>query len=335
MTADFMIYGANGYTGRLASEYAKSFGLRSILAGRNAAEISSLASSLDYPFRIFDITDDQQQVESQLAGIKVLLNCAGPFARTAEPLILACMQVGVHYLDISAELNSYHLVEKHDNEAAAANVMLLPGCGGSVAMLGCLTSYALEQAIAGDPAATMIDVALHVTGSMSRGSAISAAESVTQSRLQRVKGNLVSQDATNTVNFDFDNGKGLVECSPVTLPDLITIWKSTNVTDIRTFVHVSGEAFPTGPLNDLPDGPTAEQRQKSPYDASVRITLADGSVRHAVLHTVNGYSFTSIASAEAVRLVMAGAALGGFQAPAGLFGSMFLKVVPGSTLKVL
>lgn len=332
---DFMIYGANGYTGRIASEYAKTLGLRFTVAGRSAAKIYKLASSLNTPFRVFDINDDQQQVESHLAGIKILLNCAGPFMRTAEPLILACIRGGVHYLDISAELNSYHLAEQHDHEAAAANVMLLPGCGGSVAMLGCLASHALEQIAAGDSAAAGIDVALHVTGSMSRGSAISAAENLTQTCLQRLEGQLVSQDATNTAKFDFDNGKGPVECFPVTLPDLVTMWKSTSIANIKTFVHVSGDAFPTGTLNSLPDGPTAEQRRMNPYDASLSITTEDGSVTHAILHTVNGYSFTPIASVEAVRRVIAGAARGGFQTPAGFFGSDFVKVVSGSTLKVL
>ncbi|KFA54546.1 hypothetical protein S40293_08057 [Stachybotrys chartarum IBT 40293] len=327
---DFMIYGATGYTGRIASEHAKHLGLRFIVAGRTTAAVTELASSLHAPSRVFDI-DNNKQLDSHLAGIQILLNCAGPFMHTAEPFIRACIRNGVHYMDIAAELESYQLAEKHDEDARTAHVMLLPGCGGSVAMLGCLAGHivgAVER-----PA--RIDIALHVAGSMSRGSAISAAENLTQICLQRQNGRLVEQDANDDATFDFDNGKGQVQCFPVTLPDLITIWKSTKVSNIRTFVHVSGDAYPTGPLDGLPDGPTPEQREKTPYDASVIVTAEDGSLRRAVLHTVNGYSFTPMASVEAVRRVLAGEVREGFQTPAGLFGHTFVQAVPGSSIKDL
>ncbi|KAM3074951.1 hypothetical protein ACMFMG_008356 [Clarireedia jacksonii] len=315
---DFMIYGATGYTGRIASEYANEIGLKFIVAGRSAAKVTELAFSLNVLFRVFDINNDQQ-VDLHLTGVRVLLNCAGPFMHTAGPLIRACIRSGVHYLDIAAELNSYQLAEQHDEEARTAKIMLLPGCGGSVAILGCLAGHMMESVRR--PA--RIDIALHVAGSMSRGSAISAAENLTHQCLQRLEGRLVTQDTTNTAMFDFGNGKGQVECVPVTLPDLITIWKSTNVPNITTFVHVSGAGFPTGPLSALPDGPTEEERQMTPYDASISVTAEDGSVRHTVLHTVNGYSFTPIASIEAIRRVLAGQIREGFQTPSGLFGNDF------------
>lgn len=327
---DFMIYGATGYTGRIASEHAKGLGLQLVVAGRSTAKITKLATSLNVSSCAFDL-DNDEKLDAHLAEVRVLLNCAGPFMHTAEPLIRACIRSGVHYLDIAAELNSYHLAEKYDKEARNAKVMLLPGCGGSVAMLGCLAGYMVEAF----RHPLRIDIALHVAGSMSRGSAISAAENVTQNCLQRVNGQLVEQNADNTARFDFDNGKGPVQCFPVTLPDLLTIWKATNVANIGTFVHVSGEAFPTGPLGDLPEGPTAEQRQKTPYDASVHVTAEDGSVRRAVLHTVNGYSFTPMASVEAVRRVLAGKVQVGFQTPAGLFGARFVEAVAGSRMKIL
>lgn len=39
--------------------------------------------------------------------VDVLLNAAGPFANTAEPLMAAAIAAGVHYLDFSAELDTY------------------------------------------------------------------------------------------------------------------------------------------------------------------------------------------------------------------------------------
>ena len=41
-----MIYGANGYTGRLAARYAKDHGLRPVVAGRHGERIRALADEL-------------------------------------------------------------------------------------------------------------------------------------------------------------------------------------------------------------------------------------------------------------------------------------------------
>ncbi|KAI0195785.1 hypothetical protein EV127DRAFT_508544 [Xylaria flabelliformis] len=322
-----MIYGATGYTARIACEHANSLGLQLVLGGRSQDKLAKLATQLAVPYIVFGV-ENSDAVASALKDIKVLLNCAGPFVETAEPLMAACIKQGVHYLDVSAELHSYQLAEKLDEEADRSSVMLLPGCGGSVSMLGCLVLHALQSA----EQAASIDVALHISGPMSRGSAISAAANISPECLQRRDGNIVQQDINNTRQFDFDDGNGTVSCFPVTLPDLITIWKSTRVPDIRTFVRTSAGSFPTTDLAAMPDGPTAEQREANPYHASVIITEQDKSTRHAVLHMVNGYSFTGIASVEAAKRVLAGEVKGGFQTPADVFGKDFVKSVAGSQI---
>jgi short subunit dehydrogenase-like uncharacterized protein len=327
---ELMIYGT-GYTGRLACEYAKSIGLDFILAGRTDNTVKELACTLNVQHCTFSV-DDMDAATSALKGIQVLLNCAGPLSRVVGPLVEVCVQNKVHYLDISAELNSYRTVEERNQDAIQAKVMLLPGCGGSVAMLGCLASYALEQV---EDAPLSIDIALRVAGSMSRGSAISAAENLTPECLQRLEGKLVLQDVENTMGFDFNNGSGGVTCFPITLPDLITIWKANGIANIRTYVDTSDLAFPTGDLASLPDGPTAEQREASPYHAAVTVTTRNGTVRRAVLHTVNGYTFTACASVEAAKRVLAGQLVVGFQTPMAIFGSKFVETILGSSMRSL
>ncbi|KAI0458088.1 hypothetical protein F5B21DRAFT_461262 [Xylaria acuta] len=322
-----IIYGATGYTGRLACQHANSLGLQFVLGGRSPAKLAELAAQLTAPYIVFGV-DDHDTIALALEDVKVLLNCAGPFGETAGPLMSACIEKGVHYLDVSAELYSYQLAETLGEEARRSGVMLLPGCGGSVSMLGCLVLHALRSA----EHAVSIDVALCVAGPMSRGSAISAATSLSPDCLQRRDGSLVQQDINNTKHFDFDDGQGPVACFPVTLPDLITIWKSTGVSDIRTFVRISAGSFPTTDLAALPDGPTAEQRRTNPYHASVIITDQDKSTRCAVLHTVNGYTFTGIASVEAANRVLTEEVKGGFQTPAVVFGEDFVESVAGSQI---
>ena len=325
--ADFIIYGATGYTGGLTAAYAKNLGLNFTVAGRSENKLKDLASALGVPFLVFNV-DDRQLVDSALEGTKVLLNCSGPFMRTAEPLIDSCIRNGVHYLDVAAELDSYLLAEKRDEKAKKAGVMLMPGAGGSVAMFGSLASRVVQPG----QKIKSIDIAIAVAGPMSRGSAISASENTTGAILQRSGGELVNLDSSDLVPFDFDNGKGPVGSFPVTLPDLITLWKSTGVPNIRTFAHASG-GFPTGDLTSLPEGPTLKERERNPYQVSVIATAENGTVQRAVLHTMNGYTFTTLALVEAAMRVLGGETRGGFQTPAIVFGAGFAETISGSVIK--
>jgi len=328
MKKTLMIYGATGYTGRMASEQAKAIGLDVILAGRDAARLSALGSELGVETRTFSL-EDTSAIDAALSNVAVVLNCAGPFKRTAEPLLRAAIRTGTHYLDVAAELDGYLLAESLDAEAIAAGVMLLPGSGGSVAMLGSLASVAAESIT--QP--KQISIALQVSGSMSRGSAISASESLSPACLARVDGALEKRDPTARQDFDF--GAGPVACFPVTLPDLVSLWHSTHAPNIETFVHLVGDAFPSGDLAELPDGPDAAEREANRYHASVVVTGEDGSMARAVLDTVNGYTFTALASVEAARRVLGGKFAAGLQTPVTVFGNRFAETVADTRITQL
>ncbi|MBD9388930.1 saccharopine dehydrogenase NADP-binding domain-containing protein [Agrobacterium sp. AGB01] len=320
-----MINGATGYTGRMAAAHAKAAGTPFVLAGRNAASLSTLSAELGVEYRVFGL-DDDAAIDAGLVGISVLLNCAGPFMRTANALVTTSIRNGVHYLDTAAELDSYRLAETLDDDAKAAGVMLMPGGGGSVAMLGSLAAHAVSRV--NDP--RKISIALHVAGGLSRGSAISAMENVTVETLARVNGDLVAIAADGFRKFDF--GKGAVDCFPVTLPDLITIWRATGVPDVETFLHVTGDGFPQGNLSTLPDGPSEDERLANRCQASVEVTGADGKVTHSLLDTVNGYTFTAMAAAEAGRRALGGEVRPGFQTPAALFGAGFAQTIADTSI---
>lgn len=324
-----MIYGAAGYTGRMASTNVKAHGLEFVIAGRvqDEAKLIPLAEALGVEYRLF-AANDQVAAAASLDDIGVLLNCAGPFIRTAEPLMRACLAAGADYLDIAAEMDSYLLAEALHQEAMAAGVMLLPGSGGSVAMLGSLAGHAAKRVT--NP--SKLSIALDVAGGFSRGSAVSASENVTTQTLHRVDGVLVERSAAELRDFDFDFGDGPATSFPVTLPDLITIWRATNIPNIETFVHISEGAFPEGDLAAMPDGPTLEQREANRYHAAVEVTGEDGTVVRSTLDTVNGYTFTTIAAAEAARRVVGGEARPGFQTPAMLFGDDFAETIADTVI---
>lgn len=316
-----MIYGATGYTGRMAAEQARAQGLDLVIAARNAEKLQALATELDVPYRVFGA-----DASADLADIGVLLNFAGPFAQTAGPLMKACITAGVDYLDITAEITVYRLAERLGEQAAEAGVMLLPGVGWDVVPTDCLALHVARRV----QHPQSLKVALQVAGSMSRGSAMSVGEIIGAGLLARVDGRLVATPDAQPQDFDF--GDGPVLCAPLSFGDLVTGWHSTGIPDIAMFVHISGEAFPEGDLSQLPDGPSAQQREAHRARAVAQITGADGSVARSVIETVNGYSYTPLAAVEAARRVLGGERRGGFETPGRVFGMGFAETITGTTI---
>ncbi|WP_413043506.1 saccharopine dehydrogenase family protein [Pseudomonas sp. YJ42] len=321
--SNLMIYGATGYTGRMAAEHAKAMGLDVVIAGRTAEKLESLAEQLDLPHRVFGMDALSADV---LKDVKVLLNFAGPFAQTAQPLMHACIKAGVDYLDITAEINVYRLAERLGTQASEAGVMLLPGVGWDVVPTDCLAMHVARRVQ--NPQA--LRVALQVAGSMSRGSAMSAREIVGTGLMARVDGQLLATPDAQPRHFDF--GQGLALCAPLSFGDLVTGWRSTAIPNIAMFVHITGDAFPAGDLSRLPDGPSIQERDGHPARAVAEVIDADGTIVRSVIETQNGYSYTPLAAVEAARRVLHGNRRPGFETPARVFGMGFAETIAGTTI---
>src|SRR5215467_13750968 len=83
---EWMIYGANGYTGRLVATQARRRDMKPVLAGRGAGPIEKLAAELGLPVRVFGL-DDATATAAAIADMAVVANCAGPFAATSALMI--------------------------------------------------------------------------------------------------------------------------------------------------------------------------------------------------------------------------------------------------------
>lgn len=324
MTTTLLLYGATGYTGKLVALRAKEAGLDFTIAGRDAIKVAALAEELGVPFRVFAM-EDAAALRTGLAGMTALLNCAGPFVRTAQPLMEACIGAGVHYLDISAEYKVYALAEAWSDRAAAAGVMLLPGVGWDVVPSDCLALY-----VAGKVRQPQrLRMALQVAGAISRGSATSVAEILGVGLLARVDGKIVAAPDASVASFDF--GAGPVDCSPLSFGDLVTAWTSTRIPNIAMFVYMQGDA-PSTDLATMPDGPTAAERDAHRASVVAEVTDLDGTIVRARIDTVNGYAYTPLAAIEAARRILQGEHRAGFTTPATLFGAGFAATIAGTAM---
>ena len=105
----FLIYGATGYTGKLAARMAVEAGLKPILSGRNEAKLKKLAEPLNLEHTSVSL-DNREGLEALLQKVAVVLHIAGPFSATAKLMVEACLNTGTHYLDITGEIEIF---ERH------------------------------------------------------------------------------------------------------------------------------------------------------------------------------------------------------------------------------
>jgi short subunit dehydrogenase-like uncharacterized protein len=341
----FLLYGANGYTGRLAAEHAVASGLRPVLAGRRPEAVRSLADRLALEWRAFDL-GSPAALRQGLRGVAAVLHAAGPFSATAAPMVEACLGTGVHYLDITGEIAVFEAVALRDAEARSAGVMLLPGAGFDVVPTDCLAAH-LKRRL---PAASRLRLAIHVGGGISRGTAKTVAEAAGRHTLVRRGGRIVERATPPRAEVDF--GEGPRPALARSWGDVATAWRSTGVPDIEVFFSLSPRLervvrlqrslrplLATGWAQRLlrrqierkvPAGPTPAQRARGRSVIVGEAWAPDGSRVSSRLVTAEAYTLTAWTAIELARRACSGQAVPGYQTPATAHGADFVLGFPGS-----
>jgi short subunit dehydrogenase-like uncharacterized protein len=347
MSADFLLYGSYGYTGRLIARRALEVGLRPLLAGRSREQGEAHAAELGLEFRTVSL-DDAAALDAALGEVPVVLHAAGPFSRTAKPMAQACMRTRTHYLDITGELAVFESLAAVGAKARDAGVMLLPGAGFDVVPSDCLAAH-LKRRL---PGATKLALAFHgLGGGVSRGTATTMIENAGRGGAVRRGGRITPVPAA-WKSRKVDLGRGPTTVTTIPWGDVSTAFHSTGIPDIEVYTRIPksqrrilvatrhlGWLLSSGPVQRLlvnrvrsgKPGPTDEERAKS-------VTLLWGEAedtqgRRAVsrLRTPEGYTITATASVEIVRKVLAGDAPPGFQTPSTAYGPDWVLELEGVT----
>src|SRR3954462_15706649 len=121
----WILYGATGRTGTQIAEEAVARGHRPVLAGRDADRLRALAERLDLSWAAGPASD----IARLIGDRELVLLAAGPFATTAPPVLRACLDRGVHYLDIANEIPVAEAARAPDAEARARGIPVLSAVG--------------------------------------------------------------------------------------------------------------------------------------------------------------------------------------------------------------
>jgi short subunit dehydrogenase-like uncharacterized protein len=160
MAARVVLFGATGYTGRLAAEAMAAAGSRPVLAGRDRARLEALAGRLGgLPVAEADAARPDS-VRHLVGPGDVLVSTVGPFLVRGEPAVTAAIDAGAAYLDATGEPPFLRRVFEELGPRAAGRCGLVPAFGYDF-VPGNLAG-ALALADAGD--ATRVTVGYFVTG---------------------------------------------------------------------------------------------------------------------------------------------------------------------------
>ena len=138
---DLILWGATGYTGKLAAEYlARREGRQALkwaLGGRNRGKLEAVRASLaaehpdlaELPIEVANATD-AADMRKLAASTRVVATLVGPYARYGSELVAACVEERTDYCDITGEVDWIaEMIAKHHDAAVERGARIVNCCG--------------------------------------------------------------------------------------------------------------------------------------------------------------------------------------------------------------
>jgi short subunit dehydrogenase-like uncharacterized protein len=340
-----MIYGANGYCGRRLARFARDHGFSPLLAGRSKTALEALAGELQLPWRTFDLAD-RHATTAALAGMKLVMNCAGPFAATSRPMILACLEARAHYLDINGEIEVFIEAEHQGAAARKAGIVVCPGVGFDVVPTDCVAAV-LKEAL---PEATHLALGFAAPSTMSPGSAKTITETLKFGCRVRENGALLAIPfGSDRRRIDFAEGEALGVA--ISWGDVACAYFTTGIPNIRFYLRMSAAVASISKATNalmpllrmkpveralgrlahrLNHGPSEQEFSHAVSFIWGEARAPGGKTVAARLTTSSPYRLTLDAQMMALRHVLEERPVGDFYTPSRLLGRRAVERLPGS-----
>ncbi|MDX6698181.1 MAG: hypothetical protein QOE65_1578 [Solirubrobacteraceae bacterium] len=314
-----VLFGATGYTGKLAAQALIDRGEKPVLAARSAEKLEQLAGELGGGLETAQADVSRPDtVRALVERGDVLLTTVGPFSRWGAPAVEAAVAAGAHYIDSTGEPEFIRSVfERYGPGAQAAGCGLVTAFGYDWVPGNLAGALALRDAGEG---ATRLDVGYYNTGrttsaDMSGGTRASAAGAITAPSFAWRGKRIVTERGAKGVRSFSVRGKDRPAISvgssehfalPRLAPDLREVniylgWfgpASRPMQAMSLVASAPGVGRAMGALSERfvkgsTGGPDATQRAKS--GSHVQAFAYDGAGRelaHVVMEGPNGYTLT-------------------------------------------
>ncbi len=146
-----LIVGGTGGMGQgVARDLIKQDRLKKVILGDinvDPARVQEkLRSSEKVELKRLDVNDPQGMVEA-IQGVDVVINCAGPFYKTAVAVARAAVEARVNYIDICDDYEATEILfsSEIDQAARAAGITVLTGMGSDPGTNNVIVKYFADQ----------------------------------------------------------------------------------------------------------------------------------------------------------------------------------------------
>ncbi len=302
MKNSIAVYGAYGHTGKFIVSQLLDQGFNPILCGRDKEKL--LSYSRQYPSLLTKVADINQPdtLDNAFSSSDIIVNCAGPYLDTAEPVIQAALRLGKHYIDLSAEQKAVlDIFDNFSDEAKQSKTIIIPAAafyGG----LGDLLSTALT-----DSWNEIKDINIYIgldSWHPTKGTRLTGERNHYQ-RFVFANGQLQPLQASEPIKWDFPKPIDTKEIIAVPLTEIITISRHLNVKNINTYIS----------LNSIQDIRNAETPEPKPTDEKNRssqqfcmevVALNGNKKRTIIAQGRDIYAVTAPLVVEAIKRIIAG-----------------------------
>src|SRR6202451_2278995 len=145
-----VLYGANGFSGRLIAEFLREYNVPFIAAGRSRTRIQDVMNRVPgietASYEVVETDGSVDELTELFSGAKVVCNTVGPFFSNGPPVVEASLKAGCHYVDIGGEQAWIREVaEKWGAKFAAKGLLVAPGTAFMSAMSDAAARLCLES----------------------------------------------------------------------------------------------------------------------------------------------------------------------------------------------
>jgi hypothetical protein len=251
------VYGATGHTGRFVSAELVRRDVRHNIVGRDFLSLAAMSEASPLISCHAAALDDVDSLDRALAGVRCLINCAGPYLDTAAPLIAAAVRCGVHYVDLTAEQAAAQAALTWDCTARSAGVTVLP----SAAFFGGLADLLATVAVGEWDNVDSIVVATALDGwHPTEGTRATGARN-TVPRVVVRDGALQPMSGQSThAAWEFSSPFGVEPMLEVPLSEIITIHHHITVRDVQHYLNTRSLEDLRDPTTPRPTAVDAEGR---------------------------------------------------------------------------
>ncbi|MEZ0068872.1 NAD(P)-dependent dehydrogenase (short-subunit alcohol dehydrogenase family) [Streptacidiphilus sp. MAP12-20] len=302
------VFGAYGHTGRFVVAELRDRGFTPVLVGRDAEKLQTMAAADPGLDARQASVDDAASLDRALADAAAVINCAGPFATTAAPVIEAALRAGIPYVDVAAEIeaNADSFADFADR-ARVAGVAVVPAMAFFGGLGDLLATAAMGDWTTADEAHMAYGLSSWHPTEGTRAAGTVSGQRRNGRRVRYTKGALeYHNDELPTLTWPFPDPTGpRTVLAEFTMADVVTIPSHLSIPEVRTYMTTEAARDLAAPDTPAPTG--VDERGRSDQTFVVDVVVRSGdSERRAAARGQDIYAITAPLAVEAVSRILDG-----------------------------